>query len=263
MGWFDYSASVPVFNAERRALLVAESIDLADKDRVEEFFLTPRNDLVPAGVVFIFVTTEVDEEKTWTRITRDTAGAISGVGVITATIEMMGAGTENQELPPIGLAAQYYAALLALPWSGNVNLHERDCTGDFRPGKVLNLAGGRTAWATMNAVIQIVTEDLFFGRTSIEYGPPEHLSPQDFVNQILFNRKVARPPEPTNFATVKPPNIDDGHGGTTANPNAGLDPKSYTGSQTSTGSSTSMHTVTLIACEGGSERTVVVYSPSM
>jgi hypothetical protein len=259
VGWFDYSSAVPTFNVQRRDLLSAQSIDLGDTDRVENFSVTPRPDLVPPGVVFIYVTTEVNGESTWTRITRDTAGALSGVGVITATIEMMGAGTDNQEAPPTGFALEYYASLQPLQWEGSVGIHEVDCGGDFRPGKVLNLAGGRAAWATMRAVIQIVTQELERGITTIDFGPPDHLSPQDFVNQLLFNRKVARPPESTNFATTKPPKKDDG---TTTNTNAGKDPKSYTDSQTSTGTSTTYATRPITVCEDGAETVISVLTPS-
>jgi hypothetical protein len=259
VGWFDYSNSVPVFNVQRRDLLSAQSIDLGDVDRVESFSVTPRPDLVPTGVVFIYATTEVRNESTWTRLTRDTAGATSGIGVITATIEMMGAGTENQEAPPIGFALEYYASLQPLQWEGSLALHELDCLADFSPGKVVNLAGGRAAWSSMRAVIQIVTQELQRGVTTIEFGPPDHLSPQDFVNQLIFNRKVARPPDPTNLATTKPPKKDDG---TTTNINAGKDPKSYSNSQTSTGTSEAMARLSLSYCADGVEHTVTVFGPA-
>jgi hypothetical protein len=203
-------------------------------------------------VVFIYVTTETNDDKTWTRITRDTAGLTSGLGVITATVEMMGAGTEDQEAPPIGLALEYFAALQTLPWEGFVNLHARDCDSGVRPGKVLNLAGGRAAWATMNAVVQSVTEELQNGVTAIEFGPPEHLGPQDFVSMLMFNRKAARPPEPTNLATTKPPQTPDGD----PNTKAGLDPKSHTGSQTASGNSGPFNTTAVDDCDGNTLQVV-------
>ncbi len=267
VSWFDYSEAVAFLNCQQRALLTVDEIDLADKDKVEEFALTPRNDLVPPGVVFIYINSVVHDDATFAVVTRDTVGAVAGVGVVTATIDLMGAGTDHQEAPPIGLAALYWASLNVLPWEGSVKLHGLDCDFAFRPGKVLNLLGGRAAWETMIAVIQTVTHELDRGVTTIDFGPPQHLSPQNFVSQILFNRRAARPPDTTTFPIVQPPTVPPTTNGVSnggpvvTNTNAGLDPKSYAGNITATGTSTPMAVVLVKYCDVGNEVLQPVYAP--
>jgi len=183
VGWCDYSTGSCLMRLQRRAALSTLTLDLADKNLVEVLSnIGPRNDLLIRGVLFTYITTAEDADgKTWTRETRDTAGAITGEGVVAATIELANQGTAQAETVPAGLAAAFYAARGTLQWQGSIRLKQRDCTGALRPGLVLNLANGATAWATMNATVQAVTEDLLAGTTDAEFGPPEHLGPQDFV----------------------------------------------------------------------------------
>jgi len=90
---------------------------------------------------------------------------------------------------PIGLAQALYEAISQIHFQGRFNTLESECTGGVRPGMVLNLTGGLAEWATMRAAVQQVAFDLDAGRTSITFGPPEHLSPQDHIALLNANRR--------------------------------------------------------------------------
>lgn len=255
--WFDYSTAVPSLNIQRRALKTAKEFDLEDEDLIQSFELTPRSDLVPPGVVFIFQSSAPDGEdtpQTWQRYTRQEAGITSGVGVITATIPLMGLGTTNVEPLPIeNLALAYYTALQVTPWEGSLVMKGRDCDVDISPAHVVNLANGRTAWAAMRAVVQSVVEELQTGVTLIEIGPSEHLSPQDFVSQVRFGGN----PQTTNIHTTKPNNVDE-----EPNPNQGKDPGTVTTTNRTTTTMPALDTAAITVCNGDEEITLTVYTPA-
>jgi hypothetical protein len=189
VGWFGYDSGATVLTIQRRSALTAISLDLDDKDNVEIVDgLNPLNELKPRGVVIVFIHTEENEDGTpKLRETRQTAGATTGPRVIFATVTL-----STGEAAPAGLASQYYNALSTLQWAGSIRLHEAECTGLLRPGKVVNLLNGRTAWETMAATVQSSTEELFTGITTVEIGAAEHLGLSDFVD--MMRRWRERPP---------------------------------------------------------------------
>jgi hypothetical protein len=85
------------------------------------------------------------------------------------------------EPQPTGLAAALHAALSQLHYQGSLTTVAAECRTDLRPGKSLNLTGARSAWATMAAVVQTVSMDLFTGTVLTSFGPPAHLAVQDLV----------------------------------------------------------------------------------
>ncbi len=95
------------------------------------------------------------------------------------------------ESPPSGLAAALLAALSVLQWQGGLTLEQDECAQTFKPGMLLNITGGLAAWATMAAQIQTVQWDMEAGRTTLTFGPAEHLGPADFVE---LGRNVNRNP---------------------------------------------------------------------
>lgn len=239
IGACDYSSGgPPALSIGTSDVLPVVELDATSADTIGEFSeLTPRDDLVPPGVTFIYQgtnrhsETEAGDGRTYTTITRETAGIPDVEGSIVALVEL----SEN-DTAPSGAAAAYYAALQVKQWSGSVRTKELYCTGVLRPGKVLNVANGRADWAAMRAVIQIVTENLLTGETTAEVGPPEHLSPQDFIEQQQIARRRA---SPTLFPSVQScevpdpaPGADHGDPETGVppvdripNPHAGVDPK--------------------------------------
>jgi hypothetical protein len=259
VSWFDYTADTPILNIQRRDFLADLSYSVNAGLSIESVNITDRRDLVPPGVRLNFITSAKDPISgiVYAKVTTQTVGVPIGIGVVVATIDLMGAGTDSQEDPPSGLASAYYTALQAIQYQGSLRFHAFDCAGDITPAKRLSLSGGRSAWSAMRALVQIVTEDLGTGVTSVEFGPPEHLGVQDFVNQLMFNRKVGRPPEPTNFNAVKDSDPDN------PNPAAGKDPKNYTAEKTGESSAQGLHTIPVVFCDPatGAERTIAVYTP--
>lgn len=231
------------------AVLTAVSFDLTDTETIESGRVLPRGDLKPTGVRFDFVGSEPNEAdgRNFVRIARQIAGLPDKPGGLIATIQLDGAGTDNQAVVPSDLASSYYLALLTLQYEGTIVTRGEDVRGDCKVGNAVNLLNGRAAWATMRGVVQSVTEDIDSGATTIDFGPPERLPAEDFVAQLLFVRRK-RPStnlQSTMTCRRKGPDInDDGNvpdtgGDEDDNPDAGVDP-SDTGPM-----------VGIQACEGG------------
>ncbi len=126
---------------------------------------------------------------------------------------------------PIGLAQYIHGTLSTIQYEGSHTLVEAEVTFQAGPGKVLNLTGGRTAWATMNALIQSATYELETGRTILNFGPPGHLSPGDFIRLLSMNRYRFTWQNPALRTTALPTNggqVDQGNAGHKENSSADI-----------------------------------------
>ena len=98
------------------------------------------------------------------------------------------------ETMPSGIAQKLYTALSVLQWQGQDVRVQSEISNALGTGPVvtlnnkLNLTGGHTAWATMNAQIQQLIEDEGSGQTSISFGPPRHLGAGDLAALFQFGR---------------------------------------------------------------------------
>lgn len=100
-----------------------------------------------------------------------------------------GDGGTPAEVPPEGLATTLYSACSQLHYKGQLTLVDEECgRGATLLGKVLNLTGGKAAWASMRALIVGVAEDVFRGRTTITFGPPPCLNSGDLMDLARANR---------------------------------------------------------------------------
>lgn len=254
--WVEYSGGVQTFNFGRRDGLTAVTFDLLDGETIQSARVVPRGDLRPTGVRFDFVGAESNttDGRSYVRVAQQISGLPNQPGGLIATIQLDGAGTTNQAAVPSDLASSYYAALITLQYEGSIVTRGRDVLGNCRVGHAVNLTNGRAVWATMRGVVQSVVEDILSGTTEIEFGPPERLPAQDFVDQLMW---VRRKRTPTNLQSTmtcrrKGPDIDDdGEVPDTGddeedNPDAGLDPDDTD------------PVVSLVACEGGEEVVYVV-----
>lgn len=270
VAWFDYSSSPAVMRITRRGSLASVSLDLAANPGLTGFeSLRSRPDLRPTGVIFTFLTTEENEADglSYTRETQQTAGATTGQGVVSATIQL-----SRGESVPAGLAAEYYAALNYIPWEGSLRIKEPDCSRLVQLGQRVNLANGRAAWATMAAVVLGTVEDIDAGETLFELGPPAMYGPADFVEIMSFWRN--RPP-PTDWPNKRhngTEGVDDGAGspgidgfggpapgvGSPApNPDAGR-PPGGAGSGVAGAGATASGSVSIPICVSGIETNVTV-----
>lgn len=94
------------------------------------------------------------------------------------------------ESPPVGLAQALYDALSVLVFEGEIVRVTAEIPEDdsIVIGRRLNITGSRAEWASMDAVIQEVAEDVDSGTTRIRVGPPSHLGPRDLVELLRVNR---------------------------------------------------------------------------
>jgi hypothetical protein len=93
----------------------------------------------------------------------------------------------GEETVPENLAENIYQSVSPLQYEGKIRLIHKEIFGTFL-GKVINIAGGREEWETMNAVVQTVEEHLDAGETTILLGPPKHLGPDDLSELTKSNR---------------------------------------------------------------------------
>ena len=117
--------------------------------------------------------------------------SVTATNAVNQTYSSLESLTESgSEGIPVGLAADYYAARSVTPWAGTVERVQDECTRWVRPGSLLNISGGNAAWTTMDALVQTVEQDLQNGRTVAGLGPPEHLAPQDLLEQQRMMRRA-------------------------------------------------------------------------
>jgi len=103
------------------------------------------------------------------------------------TFERITSQTDEEELP-VGLAAHLHSGLSILHYEGSHTIIAED-VGDIALGSRLNLTGGRGEWTTMRAMVKAITEEIGLGRTTIRFGPPQHLTVQEMVNHLRTLRE--------------------------------------------------------------------------
>lgn len=113
---------------------------------------------------------------------------------------------------------QYLEACQVTGWRGRFVYKGRDGEphATLRPGKLVNLAGGRAEWSTMKAVVQSVTTNILDGTSTVVVGPPRVLGPQQFF-QLQRNwhkamRRTAGIPEIKEQSTGESDHMNYGMG---------------------------------------------------
>ena len=117
---------------------------------------------------------------------------VTGTDAHTRTYSRIELGSYMEDVPE-GVAAALYASVSVLHYDGSLQLIGAAPSTAYRPGKKLNIANGRAEWASMNAIIQTCTLDAATGATTIVFGPPKHLGPDDMVSLLrrIRNRTLA------------------------------------------------------------------------
>jgi hypothetical protein len=87
-----------------------------------------------------------------------------------------------------GLAHSIYNDLNTLNYDGSISFTEAEVSGTITMGHKVNLTGGATAWATMNASVQAITENAGTGVTTVSLGVNEHLTLGKLVDLMRINR---------------------------------------------------------------------------
>jgi len=96
--------------------------------------------------------------------------SVTATDAVTKTYMSAQSGDSGESIPE-GVAAALYAEWAGLHCEGSFFVEQLECPGYFAPGKCLNISGGRTEWATMNAMIRRVVEHFDSGTTSVDFGP--------------------------------------------------------------------------------------------
>ena len=104
-----------------------------------------------------------------------------------------GTAAVPDEDTPVGIAESYYNALHPLPWQGRWHRIASEVPHlTIKPGDVINFTGTENAdLSTAAAQVQQVSWDIHQGTVSLEFGRPDYLAPQDFIQLLHEQRKLA------------------------------------------------------------------------
>ena len=113
-------------------------------------------------------------------------------------------GDVAAEPMPVGLAKNIYNSLSQLQYDGEVVMEESECSGAVGINNTLNITSQfRPEWATMQAMVVSVSEDIDNGRTVVSFGPTKHLGAGDIV-EILRAMRTRIPLRNVNFQNGQP-----------------------------------------------------------
>lgn len=114
--------------------------------------------------------------------------------------------TSPNRIPP-NLAQQIYESACGPFYEGSVTLvgDTPPGIGTYGPGKVLNLTGHEGTWANMSMPIQSAEFDVGAGKTTIHFGPPSHLEPQDLISRARALRNHDGAPSLSKMITSAVP----------------------------------------------------------
>lgn len=110
----------------------------------------------------------------------------------TGIVNFLQSRTAAEDVPS-GLAAELYAAAGRLWWEGSATEEKDDVnTTVFRVGQTVWIAGAThagTETSGVDAIVQSAEWDVGRGRSTIAFGPPQHVGLQDLVELARANRR--------------------------------------------------------------------------
>lgn len=110
------------------------------------------------------------------------------------------------------LAQLIYELNSVAPWAGQHVIGRLE-TG-VRPGMLYNVSGSRADYAAMNGIVQSVVDDFARRTTTVTWGPPKQLAPQDLLERLRAMRDALTP--------VSPEELGEQETGTSAGPTYGF-----------------------------------------
>lgn len=182
--WFNYTTTPPSLFIKRRGYMADYPAEFAVSD-CTEVRVVPRHELKLDRLLIQFITydaygnTVLNEDKD----PSGTTGREFGSAVITLD--------NNYQPLPAGLAENYREGLSVLQYSGHITIEEKECSQGIHPGILINLTGGAEEWETMQAQVQEIVEDIDTGKTTIYFGPAEHIRIDDFLEVLKIARNQA------------------------------------------------------------------------
>jgi hypothetical protein len=140
---------------------------------------------------FVDVTSEVYDEQGNKKKSKRTvsfrATTVDYKGTGDVKTYMRTSSYEAAEPVPVGVAAALYAAWAPLQYDGQITLKGLEVSG--RMGSVLRISGGLPAWASMDALVQQVSELVDAGETEITFGPAKQIDIADLISLLSSFRK--------------------------------------------------------------------------
>lgn len=127
------------------------------------------------------------------RLTVQCVSTTLATGTFTNLTSSAGTDAVPDEATPTGIAASYYNALHPLPWQGHWQRIASEVPYlTIKPGDVVNFTGTDNAdLASAAAQVQQVEWQLDAGQIKLEFGRPDYLAPQDFIQLLHEQRKQA------------------------------------------------------------------------
>jgi hypothetical protein len=105
---------------------------------------------------------------------------VTGTDATTRTYKRLTSYDAGESVPS-GVATALFDSWNTLEHEGDFVLTAAEPTGFIGPGNAFNLTAGRSAWATMAALVQTVTEQYDDGITRVSFGPPRNLDADSLV----------------------------------------------------------------------------------
>ena len=206
--WVDASGTTPALHCITRDNCQPVTIDLSAHDRIRSWSLCAREDL---RLLYLrWELTRTNRERTAARDLVETQytsvyeyGSDSAPADRRSELKFsLGAYSTDPTLGtpvsdfPSSAAADYWAACSPLHWEGECTLYPPANVDPYTYGlgQVHDFSGGETALATCHALVRAASYDHVAGTVSLEYGPPDTLSPQDVLSGSASGAISATPP---------------------------------------------------------------------
>ena len=220
--WWDLSGATPLLRCALRTGLAP--VSLARSRCQEPITLTPLHDKQLTAVWLEYVFTNSSGTRS---AADDRAGTAPYTGPNTLHAAMKvgtnsaldGAANYNAAYEAQGyhIAQMLHDTWAALPWSGTLVVvgTPSNPLPTIRPGQLLNLTGGRTEWASMDAQVQRVSRTLgeVCDRLTIELGCGDQLGPTDLLalarTGVTSGGAAGRNPSPYENPTPQPQSLGE------------------------------------------------------
>lgn len=218
--WWDLSGALPTFRCCQRSGLAPVSV--ARSRCQEPIVIEPLHDKLLTGVRIAYVFTNAYGTRS-EAVDQAGPGPYTGANSLRCSLKV---GTDAAADSSANYSAAYaatnyriaaalYAPFAAAPWAGTLVIKG---TPDhplpvIRPGQALNLTGGRAAWATMGAQVQLVSRTV--GERceilTVELGCGEHLGPTDLlaIARLGSTSAGAAAGNPSPYTPPTPPPSND------------------------------------------------------
>lgn len=213
--WVDPSAGTNRLNYITRDHCTEVTLDCASRDRITANECAPRDDLQLGYIHWTLRWEVVRSDGSWYPNSHvyeygDSTCPPERRIIRTFHLGKFADSTATTGLPyvwelPTGAAAAYWAAASVLHYEGQCSVYEPDGVSyAYSLGQVLNFSNWQPGYETARALVRGVTYDLVARRTSISFGPPDSLTPQDYLSIAASSLGASSPATSPTDPTTDP-----------------------------------------------------------